>query len=104
MAEALFTRTNETKGHDLLKIDGFEIRSLTEFVIFHESSHLIQAGNADAFKRSMALYREAQKLIPPALLASKRIITEPHGDAEFSANAFAYENTRADVESVPECR
>jgi hypothetical protein len=104
MAAALFSETNAARGHDVFKIDGFEIRSLTEFVIFHEASHLIHNENVDLFKRTIALYKEAQKLIPPALIKSGRIITEPHGDFEFSANAFAYENTRADIGEVDECR
>jgi hypothetical protein len=103
MAEKLFSSACTRGGAEFLTVGDITVSSLTEFVIMHEVSHLIYNGDARIFERTNELYKEALTLIPRELLASGHIYQEANGDLEFSANTFAYENTRSDLDERSEC-
>jgi len=92
MADTLF----EQKYCQAGSLGGVNISSFTEFVIFHEFSHMMQANGDAYFAKLIALYNEAKTLIPPELLQENRVLLPDNDMLEFASNAFAFEHTRAD--------
>jgi hypothetical protein len=96
MAAKLFTDAYKNGGAEQLTVGDVSVPSMTEFVILHETAHVLESLVSHKFDALTKMYEEALSLVPRELLESGRIYSSDDGAREFAANAFAYENARTD--------
>lgn len=104
MADELFRAPYVNGGAEFLTVGDVTVHSLTEFVIYHEFSHLLQEKKSESFSSVTALYTEAKTLVPQEIWNEGRVLFPDNDALEFASNSFAYENARSDRKQRAVCQ